>query len=200
MLNLPTTTKVNKPLPKKAIYQKFHLKNLAKERFDADISRIVIVNELSKATVSIEPGKEVSSIFVLQVLLKKRDFDPKNVQSLSRLIPQKILFVLTFEDKARMAVLYSKLHMTDWVPADELSVDIKGLSLDAVWENIIKQVGGINVTDGNTLAEQIESDEHNKKLSRQIDALERKARTEKQPKKKFDIVKEIRVLQQKKNK
>lgn len=47
MLGLPKATEMSKQLPKKAIYAKFQMNTAAKEKIDADISRITIVNEIA---------------------------------------------------------------------------------------------------------------------------------------------------------
>ena len=44
MLGLPKSTEMSKQLPKKAVYAKFQMNTAAKEKIDADISRITIVN------------------------------------------------------------------------------------------------------------------------------------------------------------
>lgn len=51
-----------------------------------------------------------------------------------------------------------------------------------------KQIGGITIDQGNTLDEQIVADEHRQKIEKEIAKLEKQARTEKQPKKKFELV------------
>ena len=51
MFALPATTEIKKSLPKKAIYEKFGLKSAQRDAFDADISRIDIVNVVSPSTV-----------------------------------------------------------------------------------------------------------------------------------------------------
>ena len=40
MLGLPKSTEMNKQLPKKAIYAKFQMNTAAKDKVDADISRM----------------------------------------------------------------------------------------------------------------------------------------------------------------
>ena len=62
MLGLPKATELNKQLPKKAIYAKFQMNTAAKDRFDADISRISIVAEISPRTVGIAAGESIASI------------------------------------------------------------------------------------------------------------------------------------------
>lgn len=59
----------------------------------------------------------------------------------------------------------------------------KGLNLDSVWENIIIQIGGITVDQGNTLDEQIAVDEQRMRIQKELDRLSKAARNEKQPKK-----------------
>lgn len=197
MLQLHEKTKLNKQLPKKAIYAKFNLKPAAREKFDADVSRISIINEVSSVTTTIAKGKSIESFFVLLVLLKHEKFDEKNIALLPKLIEQRMLFVLQCGERAKLAVFHGKLHQTDWMPTDELKIELQGLNFDTVWENIVVQIGGIQIEQGYSLEEQLQIDEHRKKLDKQIDSLERQARAEKQPWRKFELVQEIKKLKNK---
>lgn len=194
MLKLPANTKLNKQLPKKAIYAKFNLKTAARDKFDADVSRVTIINEVSPVTTTIAKGESVESFFVLLVSLKHEAFEEKNIIILSKLIEQRMVFVLEFEGGAKMAVFHGKLHQTDWMPLDELRIELQGLNFDTVWESIIVQVGGVEIEPGRTLEEQLQIDEHRRKLGKQITSLERQARAEKQPRRKFELVQEIKKL------
>ena len=78
---------------------------------------------------------------------------------------------------------------------DELTLEIDGLNLDAVWDNFIIQVGGVELEQGNSLDEQIAVDEYREKLIKEIKKLEKQARNEKQPNKKFELVQQIGALQ-----
>ena len=196
MLGLPKATEVNKLLPKKVIYAKFQMNTAAKDKVDEDISRITIVNELSPARVNLAEGENVKSFFVMNVSLKKKDFSESTIAMVSKLIPQNILMVLEHEEVARLAVYHTKLIQTEWMPKSELSVELKGFDLDAVWENIIIQVGGIRMEQGHSLDEQIALDEKRAKIQKEIERLEKLARVEKQPKKKFELVQEIRKLKE----
>ena len=197
MLGLPKSTEMNKMLPKKAIYAKFQMNNTTKEKVDADISRITIVNEISAARVSLAEGETVKAFFVINVALKRREFSETTITMVSKLIPQNILMVLSFEEEAKLAVYRTKLLQTQWMPKDEVTVQLKGLDLDAAWENIIIQIGGIQMQQGNTLDQQIALDEKRAKLQKEIARLEKLARAEKQPKKKFELVQQITKLKEK---
>ncbi len=194
MLGLPKATELSKQLPKNAIYAKFYMNTAEKAKIDADISRITIVNEVSAEKVHIAAGEQMKSFFVLLVALKKKDFDDRTIITISKLIPQNMLLVLEYGSEAKLATYHTKLMQTDWKPKDDLSIELKGLNMDAVWENIIVQIGGITVEQGNTLDEQIAVDEYRHKIEKEIAKLEKQARTEKQPKKKFELAQKINAL------
>lgn len=194
MLGLPKTTELSKQLPKNAIYAKFQMNTAEKAKIDADISRITIVNEVSAAKINIAEGEQVKSFFVLLVALKRKDFEDKTIITISKLIPQNMLLILECGDEAKLATYHTKLMQTDWKRKDDFSIELKGLNMDAVWENIIIQIGGIKVDQGNTLDEQIAVDEQRMKLQKEIAKLEKQARAEKQPKKKFELAKKINEL------
>lgn len=192
MLGLPKSTELNKLLPKKAIYAKFQMNTAQKERFDGEISRISIVGELSPATTGLAAGTAVRSIFVLLVALKHPDFQANTIAQISKLIDQNMLLILEHEGRRKLAIYHTKLIQTDWMP--DCTVTLKGLDLDAVWENLIVQVGGIAIEQGNTLDQQIVADEKRAKLEKEIARLEKLAWAEKQPKKKFELVQQINKL------
>lgn len=194
MLGLPKSTELNKPLPKTAIYTKFQMNAAEKAKIDADISRIVIVNEVSAAKLNLAPGESVQAFFVLQVTLKHREFSEKTLITLSKLIPQNMVLLLECDGQAKLAVYHTKLLQTPWSDPAELTLTIKGLTMDAVWENVIVQVGNIRLQTGNTLDQQIAIDEQRAKLKKEIARLEKLAWAEKQPKKKFELVQRINML------
>lgn len=195
MLGLPKSTEMNKQLPKKAIYAKFQMNTAVKDKIDADISRITIVNEISPGRINIPAGEEVGSFFVLLVALKKKDFDEKTIAALSKLIPQNILFVLEFEGQSKLAVYRTKLLQTDWKPTESCTLELRGLTLDKVWENAIRsfELGVWN--EELSLDENLAIHERQEKLEKEIAKLEKQARAEKQPKKKFELVQQIRQLE-----
>ena len=194
MLGLPKETEMSKQLPKKAIYAKFQMNTAPKKKLDADISRITIVGEIAPNKVNIPTGDEVKNFFVLLVALKKKDFDEKTIVTLSKLIPQNILFVLEFEEQSKLAIYHTKLMQTDWKPTEEQRIELQGLNLDKVWENIVVAVGSVDIEQGKTLDEQIKENEKRQKLEKEIAKFEKQARAEKQPKKKFELVQHVKKL------
>ena len=195
MYGLPHTTEIRKQLPKKAIYAKFELKPAQRDGFDADVSRIDIVAVISPTTVpAFASGEIIKEFYVLDVQLKKKDYDEKNIAMLSKLIPQNILFALQYEDETQLAIYHTKLIKSDWKSTTDTDIRLSGLNLDTVWENIIKDIGEIHVQEGKTLTEQIQEDERLRVLKRQIEELERKCRTEKQPRRRLELYEKLTTL------
>ena len=197
MLNLPQSTEVRRALPKAQLYKRFDWKPSQRESFDGEVSRLEFVNWISPRTLpAIAEGAEVKEIFVIEVTLKTRDFDPKNIVLLAKSIPQRVIYLLHFEDESMLAVYHSKLFTSPWQPIDNVTVPFEGLSLDAVWQSLVSSIGLFSVEQENSLTEQIKVDEERDKLLRQIAALERQINATKQPKRKRELFLELQKLKE----
>ena len=195
MFGFPSSTEIKKQLPKKAIYVKFDMSASQRERFDADISRIDISAMVSSKTVpALSEGEEVKEIYLLNIQLKRKEYDAKNIVMLSKLISQKMVFALEYEEEVQFAIYHTKLISAAWTPVEEAKLLLSGLNLDSVWDNIVKLIGHIEVQEGNTLTEQIKADEEQAKLLAQIKMLERKMANEKQPRRKREYFEQIKNL------
>jgi len=195
MYGLPQRTQTSKSLHKTKIFEKFAMTASQKEGFDADISRMVITHVVAESTIpTIKAGKNVTDFYVLEVSLKRRDYTAKNIELLAKFIPRKLLFILHFEEQARLAIHHTKLICSAWQQCDTLNIPLSGLDLDVVWENIVKNIGQIEVQEGNTLTQQIKADEERAKILAQITILERKMIAEKQPRRKREFYSKILTL------
>lgn len=198
MLGLPQSTEVKRPLPKAQLYKRFDWKPSQRESFDGDVSHLDFVNWIAPRTLpAIAEGTEVKEIFVIEVSLKNSDFDPKNIILLAKSIPQRVIYLLRFEDEAMLAVYHTKLFTSSWQPPDNVNVPLEGLTLDTVWQNIVTFVGKLELEDGNSLTEQIRVDEERARLICQIESLERQMRSTIQPHRKREIFAEIQKLKDK---
>ena len=192
MFGLPENSVVGKQLPKTAIYAKFAMNTAERERFDADISRMSIANVVDKRHIS--EGSKVKSFYLLTVQLKRREYDPKNIVALSKLIDQNILFALMFEGETQLATYCTRLINSEWQPTEDVTISLVGLNLDSVWENIVATIGNITIVGSNSVAEQIVADDTQAKLMKQIEQLEQRCRTEKQPRKKLELFEKLKEL------
>ena len=197
MFQLPPATAINKPLYKKAVFEKFNLKAAERDRFDADISRMALVARVSTATVpALTKGKEIEGFYVLQVVLKRKDYDSKNILMLQKLIPQKMVFAMQHEEQIQFCIFHTRLQQSEWMPAAEAAIPLQGLSLDDVWNNIVATIGGLDAQAEESIEEQIIHREQREKLLRQIESLERQCRTEKQTRKKYELHQQLMKLKE----
>lgn len=113
---------------------------------------------------------------------------------LTKLIPQKMVLALQYETQTQFAIYHTKLISSAWQLTDDATLPLSGLNLDTVWENIVTHIGQIEVEEGNTLAEQIASNDQRAKVLAQIATLERKMANEKQPRRKREYFEQIKKL------
>ena len=199
MFGLPKTTEIRKSVPKKMLYTKYasELKGDKKTQFDNDISRIVITNEISPASVNIKNGTTVNAIFVVQIDLKVKEYNTRDIVLISRLFGQNLLLVLKYEEEYQLAIYQTKMLCSEWKNETDIDLNLNGLDLDSVWENLVSQVSGIVAEQGNSLDEQIAIEGEKTKIKKQIEDLDKKSRRETQAKKKFEMFQQIKELQKK---
>ena len=195
VFGLPGSTEIRKPVHKKLLYQRFpdELSGKKKERFDADISRIIITNEISEASVNIKPTEKIKSIFVVQVELKTKEYNDRNITLISKLFGQNLLMILHYKEEYQIAIYETRLLKSSW--DEEFNLTLIGLDLSSVWDGFITEVSGIVASEENTLEEQISIEAEKEKLIKVIADLENKARKEAQAKKKFELFQRIKEYQ-----
>ena len=195
MFNLPKSTELNRFIPKKAIYDKFKPTTAERKLFDDQINKITIVGEISNKTVNISLGEEVNAIYILLITMKTKECDKKNIALLSKLIDQKMLFALKYENEIQFATYRAgRVLISDIKPLDSSELKLNGLDLDSIWDNLIATIMGINLTKGKVLDESIIENEEKEKLMKQIAVLEKKAMNEKQPRRKWELADELSKL------
>ena len=197
MYGLPASTFINKPLYKKAVFEKFNLKTAERDRFDADISKMVLMAYVSPDRVpALSEGKDIKGFYVLQVMMKRKEYDTKNILLLQKLIPQKIVFALQYEAQTQLCIFHTRLQQSEWNDTESTEIPLKGLTLDEVWENIVATIGNLDIEAEETIEEQIINREEREKLLRQIEMLEKRCRAEKQTRKKFELHQQIIKLKE----
>ena len=200
MIQFPSTTAVGRILPKEAFYKRLSLSAELRDKFVTDIKRITLANSLTAATLNLEQGTEVSEILVLSIDLKKQEFEVRVLENIVRQNKHKLVFVLRYEDSAKLAVYHRKLYSTDWEPVDDLRLVASGFTLDDVWRGFLEQIAlqqdVIHSEKTRSIDERLLRHEAILKLQKEIDKLEALTRKEIQPKKKFELYQELQELRQ----
>lgn len=211
MLTLPKSTEFNRRIPKQKFYDNLEINPALKRSFVEQIKTVMWSNKIAPSTVNLAPGEQVTELEVFTIQLSQQSLDEKVLLQIDRVIPYHILFLLRFEDKVQACVSYKekaesgdnafkvvRFYYTDWCSEEDLQLRLDGLSLDAVYENFVRQIAG-ELEDSSPIGEAVANAQQREKLQKQIAQLEKKARTEKQPKRKFELVQEIKRLQEELN-
>jgi hypothetical protein len=209
MLGFPQTTEFNKRIPKQKFYEHMDVSPALKRVLVEQVKLIHWRNKIAPTTVNIAPGQAVNEIEVIELRLNQPQLDESVLRQIDKEIPYHILFILSYEDKLQAWTGYkeaaesgnkafkvNRYYHTEWLPADELTLSMIGLNMDSVWDNFIVQVGGVQVEQGKTLGEQIEVDTRKEKLTKEIQKIEKQARNEKQPRKKFELAQQAKELKE----
>lgn len=132
------------------------------------------------------------------------------LKQIDKEIPYHILFILTCDGKAQAwighksaaasgssAFKVNRYYHTDWIPENEIDLRIDGLTLDAVYDNFVKQVAELQGEEWNAncdAAENVAQSLAREKLKKQIAALENKMKKEKQLNRRMEINAELKRL------
>ena len=208
MLGLPKSTEFNKRIPKQKFYDNLAVTPAWKKVFIEQVKAICWRNKIAAATMNLAPGAAVTELVVFVVKLNSQTLDDSFLRQMDKEIPYHILFMLEYEGKYRAVIGYKeaaagktafkvdRYYSTDWLDEDDLPVHLDGLSLDAVYENFVRQIAGEVLADknGTTLKESVEQQKQREQIEKQTATLEAKIRKEKQPKKKFELVQKLSAM------
>lgn len=151
----------------------------------------------------------MTEVEVFELRLNAPSFDETVLRQIDKAIPYHLLFVLTCGGRAQAwigykeapaasgnAVKVKRYYHTEWMGDSDLRFVIDGLDMDAVYENLVRQIAGERLRSDNneSLQDSVERDEERRRLEKQIAALESKLRKEKQLNRRMEINAEIKKL------
>lgn len=169
---------------------------------------LAIIHKLAVSTLNLTAGELATEIEIFELCLTGPKRDEAVLRQIDSEIPYHILFVLSYENKvqawigckdtsANSSAKVSRYLHTDWMPETELSLAISGLSLDAVYDGLVRQIArlqGENWNAAYSIAENIQRSAKREKLQKQIAALENKIRKEKQFNRQVEMNAELKQL------
>ena len=152
MLGLPKSTEYNKRIPKTQFYRNLDLPNKVKQQFVDEIDTIIWQNKISPDTMAVPKGEEVTEIEVIEIRLHQRGVSDNILEIMDRGIPYHIVFALTFKEEIQVAIGYKeksqkkdskyrveRYYFSEWASTDEFVLELKGLNLDRIYENLLRQ-------------------------------------------------------------
>ena len=214
MLEFPASARVNRFIAKENFYKQIDSKT--KKLFQDYISRITWEYKLSQNTINL-PGRAWPEIEIFRITLKDTELPQKVLRVIDSAIPYPILFIIEQGSIMKAVICYKELDKknenfarvdtyfeTGWNDKRLEDIKIEGLSIDAVYENFIRQIAGDDLRRSGVdskehtaeIKDEIEKKKEDDKILKQIAALERKKQREPSIGKKQEIAKQIFKLKQ----
>ena len=209
MFGFPDSTEFNKRIPKQKFYENIEVSSSLRRVFVEQIKVVYWRNKLAVSTLNIASGENVTEIEVFEVRLTEPILEETVLRQIDKEIPYHILFILTCDGKAQAWIGYkeaaasgnnafkiNRYYHTEWMPENELRFSIDGLNMDAVYENLVRQIAGeiLQTNPNERLKDSVERDEGRRRLEKQIAALEGKIRKEKQLNRRMEMNAELKRL------
>lgn len=207
MIQFPSSTLINKPVPKAAFYKHLDVNARLKTRFVEDMDRIVWLAKLAPSTLNVEDGKAVHEITVFHVLLKSADVPDDVFLAIDRQMPRHALFLLQFEDRYRLLLNYKEWideskgtfniirpFRTEWTDGDKLHLSINATNMDNLYESFAGQISGFGTDKAADTKRIIDLQQQLAQKQRAVEALQKKVRTERQFNRQMRLNAEARAL------
>ena len=211
MIGLPKSTEFNRRIPKQKFYENLSITPALRRSFIDDVRGIYWRNKLAATTLNLAAGNSVTEIEVFEIQLNARSIDEAVLRQIDREIPYHILFLLSYENQYQAWIGYkeaaasgnqafkvSQYYHTEWLDEARLPLQLDGLNLDTVYENFVRQIR--NSVESEvwrvelSVSENVALDQKRQQLEKQIAALEKKIRREKQFNKQVEMNAELKKL------
>ena len=213
MYNLPQSTIVNRVIPKKTFVNQWGANTRMKDHFTNDVVRVEWLAKLAPSTINVADGKEVHEITIFLVPIKDENCPDDIFSFIDGMIPRHTIFILRWGDMTCLHLNYkewmesstntdktfriAKTYRSQWRKDTEISLSIEGLTMDAIYEALVRQVAGERIIiQSESLREDGEKSTQREMLLKEIEILKRKEAKERQPQKKFAIHKQIVELKE----
>lgn len=213
MYNLPQSTIVNRVIPKKTFVNQLGANTRMKDHFTNDVVRVEWLAKLAPSTINVADGKEVHEITIFLVPIKDKKCPDDIFSFIDGMIPRHTIFILRWGDMTCLHLNYkewmesstntdktfriAKTYRSQWRKDTEISLSIEGLTMDAIYEALVRQVAGERIIiQSESLREDVEKSTQREMLLKEIEILKRKEAKERQPQKKFAIHKQIVELKE----
>lgn len=198
MFDLPSSTKVDRIIPKTKFYERTRISTAIRDEFTGIIGRITWLHKLAPSTLNIEATDRVEELQIFLVELKTRDIPSKALSVIDKSIPYPILFVLRHENDTCYIIQHKldsarRYYKTEWNQLPQVS--FTGMNLEAVYQRIITSFIQVNndSTEEKSFEEVITTTAQREQLQKEIAALENKIRSERQFSKKVELNRKLQI-------
>lgn len=198
----PAGSRFGARVPKEKLYDNGPVTAALREKFVAEVRRIVWTHKLAEETINLPSSPAVPEIEVFQIDAKRDDVADAVLAVIDRAIPNPIVFEITRETAGRREVRMVAAHKaraaetsktrayysTRWMPIDTERVPLPtAISLPALYSALLAPLTPIKPRPGEGMSEIGVRLEAVRRLQREIARLERTIRSEPQLNRKIEL-------------
>ena len=206
-LKFPPSSKVGKPVPKNAFYKHLEVNAKIKQHFVDDVVGINWLYKFAPSTLNVADGTKVHEIVIFSAGLKSKDCPDDVFLFIDQNMPRHVIFILEYESKYKLLLNYKewkdekagqfkivKTFSTEWLTSDKISLSIEGQTMDAIYEVMAGQVSGFGTTKSEDTKRLVELEALITKGKKEVEALQKKIRNERQLNRQMELNGEARNL------
>lgn len=207
ILNFPSTTIVNKPVPKNAFYGRSSDSSL-REFLTREFESIVWLYKFAPATLNVEDGEYVHEIDLFYCRMKENEYSIKPFCAMDELLPRHTIFIIEHGGKFDLLIHHKEMSVVHgeqkWkcgvseiqrdIRIDADTLNIQGQSMDAVYNGLLSQISGLSASTREEYKEQVDLRKQIEFLWKQVTVLQKKIKAEKQFNRQMELSAEMRKL------
>lgn len=205
----PAAAKFGSRVPKEKFYEQGTVSTAVREKFVSEVQRITWAYKLAQATINLPNTSAVPEVQVFEITAKHSDVSDQVLAAIDRAIPFPIIFEITRDvGGAQVKMVAAHKHLgssapkishyfsTEWQAAhmDRHQLPV-AINLPALYAALLEPLTDVEVRPGEEMSEVADRLKAVGKLEREIAALERKLRVEKQLNRKVELRRALKNMQ-----
>lgn len=212
----PPAAKFGRRVPKEKFYEHGNVNTAVRDEFVSEVARITWGYKLATGTINLPEAPQVPEIQVFEITAKNAEVSEKVLAAIDKAIPTPIVFEITRNLdgawRTRMVAAHKQLSTvaqrgsaapktsqyftTGWLPDDAERQPLPtAITLPALYAALLEPLTNVEVRPGEGMSEVADRLKTVGKLEREIAALERKLRTEKQLNRKVELRRTLKTKQ-----
>lgn len=204
MIIFSSKTAVNRRFTLRELFRQINPDKAVKDDSKV-ITSIVLSNVLSNDTMNFNERGKVKEIYIFDITLSEKRIPSLFITALDKAINLNTLFVFTcdgetclygaYKEKTEKSVKLSKYYQTEWMKSQsKTTIPLSVRSLDDVYTFLIDELIPIEARESETTEGFVARYEQILKIKKDIDKLQKLVDSEKQPKIRFELNDQLKVL------
>jgi len=196
---LPPQACVERFIPKSKFFEKTLVNTKLKKEFTDKIQKIIWKYKLAEETIGINKTEATEEIQIFEIQLKEQII-PKNVlKVIDKTIPYPILYIFLHDTHVAYGITIKgtgeqRYYFSAW--DEEKTFDFTGINLEKVYQKIITTFIDRIDAGTNDFQTVVDTDKRIQILEKEVEALKKKVRTEKQFNKQVALNRKLQTKKQ----